>query len=143
VIEGLHELYDSWGLTMKNQRWMLFIALTSLMLSQTTSLPAFAEEKDQSGQVGEVQERGVRGGPMPAAPPYSCGSGVCLCVGQDNCNQMTQPQPCKREKFCLGQTASPPQPLPPQEPALSQQKMQSTARTSSGSIVICSCRAGQ
>lgn len=49
----------------------------------------------------------------------------------------------KREKFSLGQTATPPPPLPPQEPALSQQQMQSMARTTTGSFLICSCRAGQ
>jgi hypothetical protein len=118
---------------------ILFLSMSLIQFS--IGLPVFAEDK--ADKPGEVKERGLQRSPVPAAPHYHCGSGVCLCVGQDNCNQMTQPQPCKREKFCLGQTASPPQPLPPQEPALSQQKMQSTARTSSGSIVICSCRAGQ
>ena len=108
------------------------------------SLPvSFADEPSVPHQgVEDVQERGLQRG-IVTAPPYSCGSGVCLYVGQDNCNQMTQPQPCKREKFCLGQTASPPPPLPPQEPALAQQQMQSMARTTSGSFLICSCRAGQ
>lgn len=93
-------------------------------------------------ETGAVQERGLQSGAV-SAPPYSCGSGVCLCVGQDNCNQMTQPQPCKREKFCLGQTASPPPPLPPHEPAFAQRKPPSVARTTTGSILICSCRSGQ
>lgn len=97
-------------------------------------LPAFAEEKGDLGKPAEVKERGL------PAPPYSCGSGVCLCVGQANCDQLTQPTPCKRQKFCLGQTASP----PPQElqPSM-KQPMQSTARITSGNFVICSCRAGQ
>lgn len=89
-----------------------------------------------------VHERGLEQGAVPA-PPYSCGSGVCLCAGQNNCSQMTQPQPCKREKFCVGQTAGPPPPLPPQEPALSKRIMPNTTRTTSLNLLICSCRSGQ
>ena len=129
---------------MRNRSWILCMLAVGLSLGQViTSLPAFSEDTSDPGKSGEVQERGLqRTSVMP--PPYSRGSGVCLCVGQDNCNQMTQPQPCKREKFCVGQTASPPPPLPPQEPLSSaKQPVQSTARTTSGNFLICSCRSGQ
>jgi hypothetical protein len=116
----------------------IYFAVLLIASSVAIDLPAFAEDQSISGQAGEVKERAV-----PAPPPYHCGQGVCLCLGQANCDQLTQPTPCKRQKFCVGQTASPPPPLPPQEPALSQQKVQSTARTTTGNIVICSCRSGQ
>lgn len=61
-----------------------------------------------------TQTRGViKTAPLP---PYRCNAeaGVCLCVGTTNSEQMTQPTPCKRPKFCSGQTASPPPPVPPQ-----------------------------
>lgn len=75
--------------------------------------------------------------PMHAAPE-------CVSVwGRITAIMMTQPQPCKREKFCVGQMASPPPPLPPQEPAFSKQIVPNTARTTSLNLLICSCRAGQ
>jgi hypothetical protein len=100
-------------------------------------LPAFAEEQGTSGSAGQVQERGVQ--KLGLLPPYACGAeaGVCMCVGQANCEQMTRPTPCKRPKFCSGQpVAQQPPPLPPQ------QVPQSMARTTEGSLVICSCRSG-
>ena len=128
---------------MNKRYWSIFKLVVAVLLIQiATVFPVLAQEQSSSGQGEDVQERGLQRGIVPA-PPYSCGSGVCLCVGQDNCNQMTQPQPCKREKYCLGQTASPPPPLPPQEPAISKQAPPSAARTTSGSFLICSCRAGQ
>ncbi len=129
---------------MNTRYWTIFKLVVVVLLIQIASVfPVLAQEPSSSGQGEDVQERGLQRGIVPA-PPYSCGSGVCLCVGQDNCNQMTQPQPCKREKFCVGQTASPPPPLPPQEPAISaKQAPSSTARTTSGNFLICSCRAGQ
>lgn len=128
---------------MKNWHGMLFMFAMGLSLSEAiSSLPVLAEDKGHPGQVGEVQERGLLRTSV-APPPYACGSGVCLCVGQANCDQLTQPTPCKRQKFCVGQTASSPPPLPPQEPLPSaKQPMQSTARTTSGNFVICSCRSG-
>ncbi len=127
---------------MNKRYWTIYkLAVGLLLIPVGGFLPASAQEPVTSGEAAEVQERGLQRG-LVTAPPYSCGSGVCLCVGQDNCNQMTQPQPCKREKFCLGQTASPPPPLPPQQPP-SKEATQSTARTTSGSFLICSCRAGQ
>jgi len=75
---------------------------------------------------------------MAPLPPYGCSTeaGGCLCVGAANCEQMMQPTPCKKQKFCSGQTASLPPPLPPQ------QVPQSMARTSEGNLVIYSCRTG-
>ena len=100
-------------------------------------LTTVQEEQGKGGAegAGNVQERGV----VKMAPQaYGCSAeaGVCLCVGAANCEQMTLPTPCKRPKFCSGQTASSPPPLPPQ------QVPQSMARTSEGSLVICSCRSG-
>ena len=100
-------------------------------------LTTVQEEQGKGGAegAGNVQKRGV----VKMAPQaYGCSTeaGVCLCVGAANCEQMTQPTPCKRPKFCSGQTASSPPPLPPQ------QIPQSMARTSEGSLVICSCRSG-
>ena len=94
------------------------------------ALPAFAEEQGTTGDAGQIQERAV-------LLPYTCSadSGVCLCVGQANCDQLTQPKPCKRPKLCLGQpVAQPPPPLP------GQQVPQSTARTITTNLMICSCR---
>jgi hypothetical protein len=105
---------------------------------QPEPLTTVQEEQGKGGTVeaGSVQERGVI--KMPPLPPYGCSAeaGVCLCVGQANCEHMTQPTPCTRPKFCSGQTASSPPPLPPQ------QVPQSMARTSEGNLVICSCRSG-
>lgn len=106
---------------------------------QPEPLTTVQEERGKGGaaEAGNVQERGVI--KMAPLPPYGCSAeaGVCLCVGAANCEHMTQPTPCKRPKFCLGQTASSPPPLPPQ------QVPQSMARTSEGTLVICSCRSGQ
>ena len=92
-------------------------------------------QKGTPPEGGEVQERAVQQFGV-LGPPYACGAeaGVCLCVSQANCDQMTQPKPCKRPKFCSGQqVAQPPPPLPGQEVP------QSMARTAP-SMVICSCR---
>ena len=86
---------------------------------------------------GNVQERGLS--QLAVAPPYACDpqAGVCLCVGQTNCEQMARPTPCTRQKFCTGQpVAQQPPPLPPQEIP------QGMARTSEGTLVICSCQSG-
>jgi len=92
--------------------------------------------KGSAEEARNVQERGVI--KMAPLPPYGCSAeaGVCLCVGAANCEQMMQPTPCKRQKFCSGQTAASPSPLPPQ------QVPQSMARTSEGTLVICSCQSG-
>jgi hypothetical protein len=83
-----------------------------------------------------IQNRGIR--QIAQAPPYRCSAeaGVCLCVGAANCEQMKKPTPCKRQKFCSGQTASSPPPVQPQEVP------QSLRRTVEGGLVICSCRSG-
>ena len=129
---------------MDNRHWAKFTIAAGLSCIQLLVLGPALSEEASTGEAPDVQERGLQNVFVtPSPPPYSCGSGVCMCVGQDNCNQMTQPQPCKREKFCLGQTASPPPPLPPQEPVQSQQQMQTLARTTSGSFLFCSCRSGQ
>jgi hypothetical protein len=119
------------------RRFNLYVIALLIAGSVAIVLPALAEEQGSSAQSGEVQERAV-----PALPPYHCGSGVCLCVGQANCAQLIEPTPCKRQKFCVGQTVSPP-PLPPQEPALSKKSPPSTARTTTLNLLICSCRSGQ
>lgn len=102
-------------------------------------LTTVQEEQGKTGaeEAGNVRERGVI--KMAVAPPYTCDpqAGVCLCVGQTNCEQMARPTPCTRQKFCTGQpVAQQPPPLP------GQQIPQSTARTSEGTLVICSCRSG-
>jgi hypothetical protein len=105
---------------------------------QPEPLTTVQEEQGKGGieGAGTVQERGVS--KMAPLPPYGCSAeaGVCLCVGASNCEHMMQPTPCKRQKFCSGQTASSPPPLPPQ------QVPQNMARTSEGTLVICSCRSG-
>ena len=96
---------------MHNRHWAKFTIAAGLSCIQLIVLGPALSEETSPGEAPDVQERGLQNVFVtPSPPPYSCGSGVCLCVGQDNCNQMTQPQPCKREKFCLGQTASPPPP---------------------------------
>jgi len=92
------------------------------------ALPTFAEEQRKTGDAGQVQERAVQ-------QPYTCSpdSGVCLCVGQANCDQLTQPKPCKRPKLCLGQTAA-------QSPPPAGQQVPSVSRTITTNLMICSCR---
>ena len=117
-----------------------FVGLVSFAQAadQPEPLTTMQEEQGKGGaeERGNVQERGVI--KMAPLPPYGCGAeaGVCMCVGQANCEHMTQPTRCKRPKFCSGQTAASPPPLPPQ------QVPQSMARTSEGTLVICSCRSG-
>src|SRR5262249_26814500 len=75
---------------------------------------------------GQVQQGGVQ--PFGGRLPYACRaeSGVCLCVGQDNCTQMTQPTPCKRPKLCMGETVG--QQPPPQPGQITR------------NLLVCSCR---
>ena len=95
------------------------------------AMPAVAGEEGKTAAPEQVQERAV-------LQPYTCSadSGVCLCVGQSNCDLLTQPKPCKRPKFCLGQSvAQSPPPLPGQEVPLS------SARTITTNLMVCSYRA--
>jgi hypothetical protein len=81
---------------------------------------------------GNVQERGL-------PPPYTCSAeaGVCMCGGQANCEQMMQPMPCKRQKFCTGG-----QPVV-QTPSISSGTQSTGSRYTGASLVICSCRSGR
>jgi hypothetical protein len=99
-----------------------------LLASLLVALPAFAQEQGTEEDANKVQERAVQ-------QPYTCSpdSGVCLCFGQANCDQLTQPKPCKRPKLCLGQTVA--QPPPP-----TGQEVPSMARTITTNFMVCSCR---
>jgi hypothetical protein len=90
-----------------------------------------------AGGAGEAQKRGLTR--IAQGPPYWCNAqaGVCMCLGAANCDRMTQPIPCKRQKMCTGQPVPQRQPLPP-----GQQVPQSMARTTETNLVICSCRSG-
>lgn len=105
---------------------------------QPDTLTTVPEEKGigSAEEADTIQNRGIR--QIAPLPPYHCNAeaGVCLCVGAANCEQMKKPTPCKRQKFCSGQTASSPPPVPPQEAP------QSLRRTVEGGFVICSCRSG-
>jgi len=60
-----------------------------------------------------------------------------MCLGAANCDRMTQPIPCKRQKMCTGQPDTKGQ-LDPK----SKMGPQSSARTTELNLVICSCRSG-
>lgn len=66
---------------MKKQRGVVLIVLTLLTLSQMTSLPAFAEEKGQPDQVGEVRERMVS---LTQALHFTGAKGQDVVVGPGN-----------------------------------------------------------
>ena len=89
------------------------------------AVPAFADQQGSTGDKGQVQERGIQ--------PYTCSpdSGVCLCIGQANCDQLTQPKPCKRPKLCLAQ--------PP--PPTGQELQLIRPRGLTDFFPVCSCRA--
>ena len=93
--------------------------------------------KGSTEATGDIQERGVS--KISPRPPYHCSpeAGVCLCVGAANCEQMTRPTPCKRQKFCPGQAST-----PNQSSLSGNQPQESMGRTSAGTLVICSCRSG-
>jgi len=107
----------------------LFSALAACSLAL---LPVFslADEPRSAGEVGQVEERAV-------PQPYTCSqdSGVCLCVGQANCEQLVQPKPCKRPKLCLGG----PQSAAQKPPSLGTQ-VPSSSRTITTNFMVCSCR---
>lgn len=107
------------------------LALTALcglwvIGSLLVALPAFAGEQSTTGDAGQIQERAVQ-------QPYTCSpdSGVCLCIGQANCDQLTQPKPCKRPKLCLAQ--------PP--PPTGQELQPIRPRGFTDFFPVCSCRA--
>jgi len=109
-------------------RWFSVLAASSLAVMPVFSL---ADEPRSTGEAGQqVEERAV-------PQPYTCSqdSGVCLCVGQANCEQLVQPKPCKRPKLCLGG----PQSAAQKPPSLGTQ-VPSSSRTITTNFMVCSCR---